>query len=388
MSDKTVISSGLSTNLYATNEQPVDMHNKMFTNYPSIHPLIALFTKISTGEAVQSRIDWTEEESIPDKIVLTAATGAGTATMTTTQYAYVRNWDLYLNPRTWEIILVDDDSFSGTITVQRGWGETTAAALVAGDVLYRIGNAYPENTEKAYPRAVKNTNFYNYTQEIVKSTRHSTRSMNETTFFGGKGTKRTENNRKMFYDFRKEAERGILFGTKADASQSSDSSAGNSKTFSGITEKLRNGTNYFDFNGVFTETKLDSWLTDIYSQFPDATNLIAVCPPKVYNLFNQIVKPSIRESSNSKTYGMNLKQYDGAVSLDLIRHPLLVGRYIEEILLVIDVSYGAIKYQKRPQLETDVAMKRYNYTEDKLSTLYSFLLANEARHGMAVGIKG
>lgn len=392
MADKTVVSVGLNasdgtdSSLYTTNEKPIDMHSKMFENYPSLAPLTAIFTKLSTSETHQSKVYWSEQESIPDKIVVTAAAAAAASTITSTQWAYVRRYDMFFNPATFEVLMVTAAPSSAAITVTKGWGATTDAIVDAGQVLHRIGNAYPEAHDTAYPRAVVNSEFYNYTQEIVKSTRHSTRVMNEATHFGGKGTKRTEDNRKMFYDFRKELELGVIFGTLADTLISSAS--GKTKTMSGILEKLNDGSNYFNVNGVLTETKIDGWLTDIYSQFPDSTNLLAVMAPKVYGTFNQIAKPGIRLSPNSKEYGMNLKQYDGAVTLDLVRHPLLVGPGLEEMMFVLDLSYMAIKYQKRPQLELDVAMKRYNYVEDKLSCFVTFMAANEARHAMAVGIKG
>ena len=386
MADKTVVESGLSTNLYTANERPVDMHSKMFENFPELAPLIAIFTKLSVDETFQSKIYWTESEAIPNKIVVTADVAALDTVITSTQYGYVRNHDMFFNPKTFEVILVHDAAIDATIAVQKGWGSTTDAAIEAGTILVRIGNAYPEASEDSNPRQVVNSEFHNFTQEFVKSTKHSKRTMNEATHFGGKGTKRTEDNRKMFYDFRKEVELGILFSAMNDELISGAS--GNTKTMGGILEKLKSGTNYFNVNGIFTESKIDNWLTEIYSEFPDSTNLLAVCAPKVYSTFNRIAKPNIRISPNSKQYGLNLKQYDGAITLDLVKHPLLVGPYLQEMMFVIDLSYMGVKYQKRPELELDVAMKRYNYVEDKLSAFMTFMASTEARHGMAVGIRG
>lgn len=381
----TATTSGLSNSAYATNEQPVDMFMSMYKHYPTLAPLTAMLTRLKAGSTSQSRIDWTESNEIPGSFILTAA-AAASGDLTSTQYAYVRNHDLYYYPITGERVLIDAAPTTSTISTVRGWGSSTGAAIPAGATMVRLGPAYPESSEHLNPLHVVNTNQYNFTQEWVKHTKHSTRTMNESTHFGGKGTKRDENNQKMFRDSRKELELGTLFGVRANVSDGTSTEL--TKTMGGIEEKLRNGTNFFDFAGVITESKLDDWLTNIYAEFPDASNLIALLPPKVYNKVNQMVKPLIRLSPNSKKYGMQLKQYDGAVTLDLIKHPLLRGPGLEEMMFVLDMDYMELVYQSRPTMEFDVSTKLFNYTVDKLYGLISFRIANENRHGMAVGITG
>jgi len=389
MADPTIIQTATSANLYATNEQPIDMLGAMLKSYPELAPLVTIMTRLSMDEAFNSRVDWTESHSLPDKIVITGTPGTGT-TLTTTQYTYLRNHDVLFNPRTREVYLVNDTTFltdaDGAITVDRGWGETTAVANVVGDEVYRIGTAYPEASEDTEPRHVVNENFYNFTQEFDQTTRHSRRTMNEKTHFGGKGTKRDEDNRKLLYDFRKGFERGVLFGTRANAIAAGGTQY--TKTFGGMVEKLYNGSHYFDVNGVLTESKIDNWLGGIYEEHPDVTNLVWVMAPKVYRIVMHMLKPLIRLSPNSKRYGLNLKQYDGDVTVDLVKHPLLTGDIMSGWSFVLDLSYWSIAYQEKPKLELNVAMKRFNYVEDQLYALASVRGGVESRHGMMVGVQG
>lgn len=389
--DQTVVDTGRTDNIYSTNEQPVDMHSKMFMNFPELTPLTSILTKLDSRESFNSRVDWTEQEELPTRIVVTAAAAAGDATITAgDHFTYVRNHDFLWNPKTFEVLKVEGYTTNDlTIDVVRGWGGTTGAAINPGDVLEIFSPSYYEASEEAYPRSPVNTNFHNFTAEMVEFVRTSDRVMAEKTWFAGKGGKRLENQQKMFRAFRLKFEKALLFSYRSDtASTESGFTSQQIKTMGGFVEKLKDGSNYLDVNGVLTETILDDWLTDIYTEYPDTTNLLAVCSPHVYKTINHIAKPLIRLSPNSKMYGMQLKQYEGAVKLDLVPHPLLKGETMKGWMFLLDLSYVKLIYQKRPVLELDVGMKRYNYIEDKYYALASIIIANERRHAMATNILG
>ena len=390
MADKTVITTGNSSNLYSSTEKPADMLVPMYQHYPSISPLLSISTKLSTGVTSQSRVDFTEQEELPDTIVITAAVAAGaTPTLVSTQYTYVRPYDVWYCPRTDTRFLITETTFladaDGNI-VSRVIGGSPQAALVGGDILRKIGVAFPDGTLLIQPQAVLNSTSYNLTQETTKYTRHTTRSMNEATYFGGKGTKRDENNEKLLRASKKEMELGLWFGVRDTFTLSGAS--GVTQLSRGVKDILTSGTNYFDFNGMITESRLDGWLSDIYTQFPDATMLAAFMGPKVYNRIQQLVKPLIRLSPNATSYGLKINQYQGAIDLDLIRCPLFNGPYMDSMIFVLDMSYLKIVYQKTPVMEFDVTKDGGNYTTDKFYSLNTFILANERRHALGVNING
>ena len=388
--DQTINELVLSTNAYATNEKPIDMYDAMFNNFPELTPLVSILTKLSSEEFANSRIDWIEKETLPSQVVVTASATATEATLTITDhYTYLRNHDFLFNPLTFELIKVEGfATIDASVDVVRGWGSTTGTAIVAGSVLEIATNSYFEGSEEANPRSVVNTQFHNFTAEIHESVRTSKRVQNERTYFGGKGTKRLENQTDMFRSFKEKLEKALLFSYRADvASTESGKTSQNIKTMEGIVSKLRNGTNFLDVNGVFTESIFDDWLTDIYTNMPDTNMLTAFCAPHVYKTINRRAKPSIRISTNQEVYGMKLKRYEGAIDVDLISHPMLQGA-MSGWMFLLDLSRVKILYQQRPQLELDVAMKRYNYVEDKYSAFITMIVANEIRHAMAVNIEG
>lgn len=388
----TAVSTAYSTNIWATNEQPVDMYKSMIDSYAALAPLTVILTRLSSGSTANDRIDWTEKSTLPTQIRVTAAVSASATTMTVADhYTYLRNHDMLFNPKTFELIKLGnstaaEDGANSTIQITKGWAGSDDSAIESGQLLELISSAYYEGSEEQYPRQALNTNFYNYTQEIKDSTRHSRRNMNEKSHFGGKGTKREEDNRDMVRNWRIKFEKALFMSYRSkEASAETAFTSQYIYSMGGLIEKLYNGSNYNNFGGPLTETALENWLTSIYEGMPDTNSLLCLCAPKVYQRINQLVKPLIRLSPNSKRYGMNLKQYDGAITMDLVRHPLFVGNMSGWIFL-LDLSHVRLIYQKKPVLERDVAMKRYNYVEDQMYALATMMCSVEERHAFADGI--
>lgn len=384
----TVIATGYSSNAYATNEKPVQMYSTLFRSYADLTPLTYILSKLGSDTTQNSRIDWTEQNEQPTTVRVTAAAAAAAGTLTITDhYTYLRNHDMLFNPKTFELIKVEGyTTIDASVDVVKGWGATTDSAVESGQLLQIISSAYYEGSEEAYPRSPLNTNFFSYTQEIVDSIRTSRRTQHEKTYFSGPGGKRMENQMKMNRAWRIKLEMALWLSFRADVvSTESGFTSQYIKTMSGLVEKLYNGSNYMNVGGPLTETVLEDWLTSIYEGTPDISSLLCVCAPKVYQRINQMVKPLIRISPNTKKYGMNLKNYDGAISLDLVRHPLFTGD-MSGWMFVLDLSKIKLIYQEKPVMERDVAEKRNKYIEDQMYGLVSLLAAEEKRHGFADGI--
>jgi hypothetical protein len=363
----------------------------MFKNYPAITPFVSILSKLSSRDAFNSRVDWTEQEEMPTRIVISAtASSSATAITSADHYTYVKNHDLLWNPRTFELIKVEGFTTEDTtIDVVRGWGDTSGKAIMAGDILEILSSSYYEGSEEARPRQPLNTNYYNYTAEIEDFIRTSTRVMNEKSFFAGKGGKRQENLQKMFRAWKIKFEKTLLFSYRSDTvSTETGYTSQYIKTMGGLVEKLRNGSNFLDVGDILTESIFDNWLVDVYTGMPDTTGLAFFMAPHVYKIFNYMAKPLIRLSPNSKKYGMALNQYQGAINVDLIPHPLLDGPEMKGWGFLVDLDYIKLVYQKKPELQLDVAMKRYSYIEDKMYALASLIVSNEKRHGFMINAQG
>lgn len=382
----------ISSSGFSTNEKPIDMHPVLYQNSPWAYPVQAILTgRMKESDTSQSKVYWSEQEQIPTEVYTTDGTAAGTAgstiTLTIGNYTYVQDHDVLKNVRTGEVVRVQGSVSSASVTAVAGWGGTTPAATVAGDRWLIMSPAYAEAENSLYSRAIANTESYNNTQEITEMVQTSTRVMNEATFFGGKGTKRDENILKMVDSWRKKFEYTLMFSRRADTADGSYYA----KSMNGIEAMLENGTNYFNVNGPLTESKLDSYLADLWSNWPSGgiNSRAFVAGAKVINIVNRLCKNSIRISPNTKKYGMRLNQYFGfGAEIDLVPHPLLAGPVLEEMAFILDFDRITLKYQSKPVLTRDVYHHGANFVVDKMYGLVTLMLAEEKRDGIMVGITG
>ncbi len=387
-SDPTVISAALSSNAYTTNERPIDMHTRIFQNYPEMFPIQAILTRLSEGTTSQSTVYWSESEKMPTTIYISTAATNSATTIIVPNFSYLRIYDVIYLPETEEQIRVSATPSTTSVTVVRATGGTTGVAILAGAVGKISSSAFEESQENRVSRQVVNSEYYNYTQEIMDMIETSRRTLNESTHFGGKGTKRMENQGKLFYSWREKLEYAIMLAHRESVAGPGGTNI--VKVMGGLNYWLKDGTNYFDVNGVLTESLLDSYLVRLYTAMPDEypRKLACIASPKVIGYINQMAKPLIRISPNSTTYGLQLNQYTGACNLDLIPHPLLTGPIMEEWAYIVDFDYLSLKYQERARLERNTYVQTATFIVDQMYALVTMLLGNEKRHGMMVRILG
>lgn len=384
----TIISKSGSSNAWATNEKPVDMWNQMPKNYAGITPLTAVFTRLERArQAKNVQLDFIEQEMIPDRVQFTGATeSSATTPITIADYAALGLGDMLFCPRTSEYMRVSAAVTSASVSVTRGWGDTSGAVLQTGDYLIRAGNAQEEGVSAINTsRVAVNTRQYNY-QQIITNNIDTTHSTAAEGTHPGFPKRRVENQTKLVYDFRLNMENSIMYGYRDSASSVGIDNVFPIRTMGGLMQWLANGTNVLEVpNGVLTESMLDNWLTDIATRRPDMKTLTLFASPNLINRINQIVKNSgdLNLSPNSKLYGMQIKRYMGAINLDLIPAPLLRGPYLKGWGWALDLSHIRLKYLRDVKLMKGV--NNYNdddFIRDRIRTEVSLIVAIQERHGM------
>ena len=368
-----------SNNAYATNEKPVDMYPSIFKDYPNLTPLTVILSRLTTAPmATNSRIDWTEGKDMPTTITgITAAYDA--TTLTVADYTYLANHSLLFVPRTKELISVTMasavDVTSTSVTVVRGVGDTSGAAIVPTDVIQIMSTAFEEGSEKQYFRSPVNGNAYNYTQVIehfIKTT--GTANAEKTAF----GDKRIENQAKLWREFRIKFEKNLFYGHRS-------STAGDSfdrRTMSGLVEKLATGTNVLTVSGgILTESAFDNWLIDVWNGMADAEHLTLFASGKLIQIINHMAKPLITMSPNSKMYGLQLKRYTGAINVDLVPVPLFNDNITKGWGFLLDLNRVKLKWLRKPVLKKNYSGDLYDDIRDKIVAEPSLIVANEIAHG-------
>jgi len=388
----TVVQLAADSNIFADNEKLVDMAPSMYEQYPSLTPLTSILTRLAMDAAINSTVYWTEEEEIPTSVAFSGTTEAsaptedGSQTIEIDNFAYLRKDDILYDAGNFENLLVKATPTTSTVSVYRGWGTSSVGAIQAGTEFQLLIGSKVEGGDYATPRGVVDTEVFNYIQEVNEFVQTTTIANATHTHFGKAGAKRSQQQRKMFRAFRKKLEQNIYFGTRANTSLAGEDLY--RKSMRGLTEFLKDGTNYKNVNGVLTEVAFDRWISDVYEAFPDGERKALVCAPKLYGVINRFGRDKIRISPNSKEYGLQIKRYTGDLEIDLIKAPLLTGSTLKGWGFLLDFDYLKLRYLLHPKLELDTYVKRANYIEDKYSAAVSLQLANEARHGLLLGVTG
>lgn len=193
---------------------------KVFALVESLDPMkVPLQRMIKTGEAVQNpKIEWTDE-----RFGATAATADGTgalvgATSITLAAGHgnrVQKWDVIETPAG-ERILVTAVA-TDTLTIVRGFGGTTAAAIAAAANLEILGPAAPEKVDSPASPVAYGGFYTNFIQNFLYAIEVSDIQDNsDTTYLVKKGSQyKGEMARKMKEAFR-DFERTLIRGRKND----------------------------------------------------------------------------------------------------------------------------------------------------------------------------
>jgi hypothetical protein len=382
---RTAVGTFGSANGFATNELAVDMYGSTLEAYPALTPLTTILTKAETNPATNFRVDWQESGSIPDKVVVGAAVAAGGTSVTVVANGTTIPLNSHLfNPRTFDQAEVTVAPTTNTLTITRSEGGTTAAAWIAGDVLYVLPPAVAENDSETFRAAsVADTNVYNLMQLIRMQFCIDRVANAVSTHFGGAGAKRHQLKMQKYHEFRRKWEILTYFGGRS----SSGTAPATVRTAGGLTHYLRNGTLYKDFGGWMTHSGFRAWLGDYKDQNPDSTNIMFFAAGNVIDRVNDVALNQVRVSPESDTYGMDLQRYKArGLMVDMVPLPLLTDHTARGFGWILDMSRIRLRTLEGPMFYPEALnVGQSELIYDTYRVVTCLLVGNESRHSMCVG---
>lgn len=384
----TSVSEGGVANLYTTNERPIDMHKKVMTAFPALTPIISILTKLSEDTARNVQIDHIEENQIPTKVQVAAAlTSSGTTlTLSANAKTLVKDTVLYNVDKNDSVLLDSTPTSDTSCAVTRDVAGATGVAWVSGDICYVLPPALAENDSTEFRDvSVADSRFYNLMQ-LVKLQYSITRVGNRmTTHFGGPGSKREQLKRQKFREVRIKWEQMVYFGGRA----TSGSNESTKRMSRGLTQFLRDGTLYKNFNGIITESGFRNFLGDYKDQNPDATEIMLFAAGNVLDRITDFGRDAIRIDPSSEMFGLDILRYKArGLMVKLVALPLLTDPTGRGYGYLLDLDRIGLKTLDRLTFFPEA--KNVGESEvitDTYRVVTSMLLANESRHAMFVGAK-
>ena len=225
---------------------------------------------------------------------------ATSLTVTTNSGVMFTPGDIIYNRVTKEVIMVTEVT-GDVLTITRGWGDSTADAITADDVLVLVGNAFAEGSASPNARSYKPTEVFNYTQIFKRSVDATATS--EATEYYGDVNKLTFQKQLEWDQFLLERSRSYYVGRKAEETGTN-----------GKPLRTTGGLDQFITSNIFSRSSFT------YNNFMDFAEMayhyggeekIFICNAALATLIQKEVmanKISIEVSPRTKEFGFNIKR--------------------------------------------------------------------------------
>lgn len=283
-------------------------------------PIFALSSG-STQFQLTSKIHyWFMKQPYSSKLIASAAANNSATSITVDKGAVVEPSSVIMNTKTNEYMFVSAVS-GNTLTVVRGFAESTAAAVTQNDELLYLGTAKKEGSLAPNPKYRRGVPRMNYSQ-IFRNGWGTTRTAEHIRFITG--NKATENKEDAVSMHAQDIEMALLLGRKS-LNQVDGSEV--LSTMDGLMSIVKNNT---ALAAAATLDSIQEWMYSNFETCPEGVPNERVVMTSLNVLY--ILNKLIREAGNSyypigtatKVYGLDVYalQLPGMQEVKILAHPL------------------------------------------------------------------
>lgn len=365
-------------------KRKIDMSDTIALLQPTATPLISLLKQLkrTVKPAINPRYAWLEDDLGQRWDMVNNGAGYDNAatSIAVDNGAFFAPGDVVKIPRTDEVMLVVSINVN-TLTVKRGYGTTTAAAIVDNDPLVIIGNA---NEEGSGTRIIKTTNeveVFNYTQ-IFKLPFGVTNTENASEMYGGSDLSYQQ--KKKGIEHMRDMARTFYFGERKE-DVTGDAPR---RTTGGILSFMTE--NNYDAGGQLTESEFDTNVAEVIFRYGSSEKLM-LCSARLLSVINSWGKGKLQVNLGAKKYGLNVVQYISPFGiLNLTYDPLLEGAVYGGYGVIIDTDN--IKYRplkgRDTKLETNIQANDEDQRKDQYITEAGIEVRLPKTHAVITGVTG
>jgi hypothetical protein len=364
-----------------------DISNTIAMLDPDVSQFTTMLMKVSSHAAFNQKVQWFEDQLQPR---LSAVSGAQTDSdasieVTASTGQYFRAGDIVRNARTGEAFTVSSVS-TDTLTVVRGAGRVTAAAMDDGDQLLIVANAAAQGATLGTRKQTKKVNNYNRTQ-IVRHPFGFTNTLIASKLYAG--NEPANEAKKKSIEHKRAIEYILFWGARGDA-ESDTATAGQC---GGLFEFVQ--TNVKDAAGTLSKTLLDTYLRDLLQH--GTTNKVLFASPVTAQALSGFLRDAWQPATvNAKLWGAKVNAFiSGAYGYQI---PVIVKRDWNDFStsssqyggwsFLVDMDNVAL----RPLRNTQFLQNRQANDADEETHEYltetSFEVKQELTHGLIVGVTG
>lgn len=376
----------------ASAQRVIDMAKPILLLEPSIAPIATFLGNLEGRKRKCSDPEFSWQEDQLEARYDAVNNGAGynssaTSIVVDTGTVFAAE-DLVKVPRTGEILYVSGVS-TNTLTVIRGFGASSGAALNDNDVLLVIGTAAAEGDTSLPARSENPTKKTNYT-EIFK---HSVEESGTALSSSNESSPHDWNHqrKKAGIEHRKDIELAFLYGSPGEETVGSDTV----RTTGGLTHFLTQ--NNQDMGGTMTEAEFGQFMRTGFRYGGDTKVLFASA--LAVDVLNNYSVAKLQTTVGQNKYGVNITQITtGQGTVSIVKHNLLEGSIYGGYMILVDFSDESIAYRylngdgpgesRDTKLLTGREENDRDGKKDEYLSEVGLQCGQADRHGIATGITG
>ena len=283
-------------------------------------PIFALSSGSAQFQLTSKIHYWFMKQPYSSKLIASAAANNSATSITVDKGAVVEPSSVIMNTKTNEYMFVSAVS-GNTLTVVRGFAESTAAAVTKNDELLYLGTAKKEGSLAPHPKYRRGVPRMNYSQ-IFRNGWGTTRTAEYIKFITG--NKATENKEDAVSMHAQDIEMALLLGRKS-LNQVDGSEV--LSTMDGLMSIVKNNT---ALAAAATLDSIQEWMYSNFETCPEGVPNERVVMTSLNVLY--ILNKLIREAGSSyypigtatKVYGLDVYalQLPGMQEVKILAHPL------------------------------------------------------------------
>jgi hypothetical protein len=371
----------------AANRIKVNIDENIHLLEPDKWPFLALSRRLAKESAKGYKFEWFEEAYMGRYVTVNDANNmaANDTAMVVDDddEDIVAVGDLLKVVRTGEVVLVTDITPSThTLTVTRGYGETTAASINDDDVLLVMGNASAQGADAPAEKYVDVTGVYNYTQ-IFRKPFSYTRTLNQTAMNGPKESARIK--RQKLVEHQRDIELALFFGERyldVTGSQPRTTTRGVDAFIS--TNALAIDTSQEAYNTAEERVAaFYGWTEDLF-KYGSKKKVWFVSPSIATWIYTDFVQDKLRfrQADKDKTVGLEVTEMQTPHGLlQMIVHPSLTDSY-DGYSYALDMDHLSLMVLQDTILRQNIQNNDADGRRDEYLTECGLKLTNEKCHGI------
>jgi hypothetical protein len=384
MASISVVQGARDTNTLSNETRRVrDVEPELQQLEPEAGPLTQILSRLETMSATDRKIEWFEDQLLPDFDILASNLAAGDATMTVTNFKYFRAGDLVrVNDN--EVVRVSATPTTTSVAITRGYGSIAAVAATAPCRLFIVSDAGMEFDTYRDQLTTQKIPKYNYIQDLSTPMSFTDHDM-ATETFAGKDL--PNEHRKGIIEQKKKQEKSLFLGQPYLDTTGAHPVA----TSAGMLYYIQ--TNVKDVSGGFTEAEFEDFLR-ICFRYGSAQKMV-FCSPKLIQSINGFSRSKLQTYCDDDSYGVTITEYKNAGRrVGLIEEKLLTNASLNDMSgiagygFLIDPANVKMAYMQGmgTQLAENLQNPGVKGRVDEVRSSYGFKMFLDQTHGLLTGV--